>query len=76
VIVFYFIFIRNELSKLEIFLSSFAPWCPACNRFEPVWKEFSQQSERLGIKVGAADVNASPVLSGLFSVTSLPTVYQ
>lgn len=64
------------LSKDEWMVEFFAPWCPACNRFEPVWKEFSQQSERLGIKVGAADVNASPVLSGLFSVTSLPTVYH
>jgi hypothetical protein len=41
-----------------------------------VWKEFSEKSSDLKIKVGAADVNANPVLSGLFSVTSLPTVYQ
>ena len=64
------------LSSNEWMVEFYAPWCPACNRFESIWKEFSQKSDSLGIKVGAADVNASPVLSGLFSVTSLPTVYH
>jgi len=64
------------LASNEWMVEFFAPWCPACNRFEPVWKEFSQQANSLGIRVGAADVNANPVLSGLFSVTSLPTVYH
>lgn len=45
-------------------------------KFQAVWKEFSEKSDELGIKVGSADVNAYPVLSSLFSVTSLPTIYQ
>jgi len=64
------------LSTDEWMVEFYAPWCPACNRFESIWKEFSEKSEELGIRVGAADVNANPVLSGLFSVTSLPTVYH
>ena len=60
----------------KILNKSFAPWCPACNRFESTWNEFSLRSKDLNIRVGAADVNANPVLSGLFSVTSLPTIYQ
>lgn len=64
------------LSTDEWMVEFYAPWCPACNRFESVWKEFSEKSDYIGIKVGAADVNANPVLSGLFSVTSLPTVYH
>ncbi|RNA18761.1 thioredoxin-related transmembrane 1 isoform X2 [Brachionus plicatilis] len=67
---------EHLLSKDEWMVEFFAPWCPACNRFESTWNEFSQKSAQLNIKVGAADVNANPVLSGLFSVTSLPTIYH
>lgn len=64
------------LSKDEWLVEFYAPWCPACNRFEATWKEFSNKADELGVKVGAADVNSNPVLSGLFSVTSLPTIYH
>lgn len=64
------------LSTNEWMVEFYAPWCPACNRFEATWNDFSEKSNELNIKVGAADVNANPVLSGLFSVTSLPTVYH
>lgn len=67
---------ESLLSDGEWMVEFFAPWCPACNRFESTWNEFSLKSNELNIKVGAADVNANPVLSGLFSVTSLPTVYH
>lgn len=64
------------LSEGEWMVEFFAPWCPACNRFASTWNEFASKAEQLKIRVGAADVNANPVLSGLFSVTSLPTIYQ
>lgn len=64
------------LSTSEWMVEFYAPWCPACNRFEATWNEFSDKSNELKVKVGAADVNANPVLSGLFSVTSLPTIYH
>ncbi|CAF0718302.1 unnamed protein product [Brachionus calyciflorus] len=67
---------ESLLGTDEWMVEFFAPWCPACNRFESTWNEFSLKSKELNIKVGAADVNANPVLSGLFSVTSLPTIYH
>lgn len=60
----------------EWMIEFFAPWCPACKRFETTWSEFASKSSHLKIKVGSADVNANPILSGLFSVTSLPTIYH
>lgn len=67
---------ESLLGQGEWMVEFFAPWCPACNRFEPTWNDFSLKSSELGIRVGSADVNANPVLSGLFSVTSLPTIYH
>jgi thioredoxin-like negative regulator of GroEL len=67
---------ENLLANDEWMVEFYAPWCPACNRFEQTWNQFSMKSSELNIRVGAADVNANPVLSGLFSVTSLPTIYQ
>lgn len=67
---------EDLLANGEWMVEFFAPWCPACNRFEQTWNQFSLRSSELNIKVGAADVNSNPVLSGLFSVTSLPTIYQ
>jgi len=64
------------LSNGEWMVEFFAPWCPACNRFQGPWNELAQRASELKIRVGAADVNANPVLSGLFSVTSLPTIYH
>lgn len=67
---------ESLLATDEWMVEFFAPWCPACQRFESTWKAFSQKSKELNIKVGAADVNTNPILSGLFSVTGLPTVYH
>lgn len=64
------------LANDEWMVEFFAPWCPACNRFEATWSQFALKANELNIQVGVADVNANPVLSGLFSVTSLPTVYH
>lgn len=72
----------NEENWSDLFSSNewmvefYAPWCPACQRFEAIWKKFSLKSPELSIRVGSADVNANPILSVLFSVTSLPTVYH
>jgi hypothetical protein len=48
----------------------------ACNRLEAAWKEFEKKSNKLKIRVGSVDLTKYPSLSGLFSVTSLPTIYQ
>ena len=58
------------------FLSSFAPWCPACRGLQPTWEDFAGWSEDLEIGIGQVDVTTSPGLSGRFMVTALPTIFQ
>lgn len=67
---------EHLLDNGEWMVEFYAPWCPACKRFEATWAQFADKANQLDIRVGAADVNANPVLSGLFSVTSLPTIYH
>jgi thioredoxin-like negative regulator of GroEL len=67
---------RELLENNEWMIEFYAPWCPACNRLQPIWKQFSSKAKELNIKIGAIDLTKYPSLSGLFSVTSLPTIYQ
>jgi thiol:disulfide interchange protein len=67
---------RELLTKGEWMVEFYAPWCPACRRFESTWNKFSSMSDELSINVGSADVSSSPLISVIFSITSLPTVYQ
>jgi len=60
----------------EWMVDFYAPWCPACKKLEPEWKKFAEWSDDLNIKVGSADVTASPGLSGRFMVSGLPTIYH
>ncbi|XP_013794222.1 thioredoxin-related transmembrane protein 1-like [Limulus polyphemus] len=66
----------QEMLSGEWMVEFFAPWCPACKALEPVWKEFSDWSDDLGIKVGSVDVTQNPGMSGRFMVTALPTIYH
>ncbi|KAA0197055.1 Thioredoxin domain containing [Fasciolopsis buskii] len=54
---------------------SYAPWCPACRQFGPIWEDFSHTKD-LAVRVAAIDVTESPVLSFLFFVNRLPTVFH
>ncbi len=67
-----------HLNSYLIYLSicSYAPWCPACKQFKPVWDEFSKAMLSKNIKVAAIDVDQHPSLSGRFGISALPTVYQ
>ena len=67
---------RGLLENNEWMIEFYAPWCPACNRLKPIWDQFSSKAKELNIKIGAIDLTKYPSLSGLFSVTSLPTIYQ
>lgn len=55
---------------------SYAPWCPACKQFQPIWDDFSKIMGPKQVKVGAVDVDQYPALSGRFGISALPTVYQ
>ncbi|CAN8031207.1 hypothetical protein HPB47_020207 [Ixodes persulcatus] len=66
----------QQLLEGEWMVEFFAPWCPACKALGPIWKDFSDWSKDLGVKVAHIDVTANPGLSGRFMVTALPTIYH
>ncbi len=62
---------------LYSYLSSYAPWCPACRALHPTWIDYSDWTEDLGLTgIAQVDVTENPGLSGRFLVTALPTIYQ
>ncbi|XP_055721435.1 thioredoxin-related transmembrane protein 1-like [Salvelinus fontinalis] len=60
----------------EWMIEFFAPWCPACQQLQPVWNEFADWGEDMGVNIAKVDVTEQPGLSGRFIITSLPTVYH
>jgi thioredoxin-like negative regulator of GroEL len=60
---------------VSIFSFSYAPWCPSCQNFEPVWDDFAKAMIAKEIKVAAIDINEYPSLSGRFRISVLPTIY-
>lgn len=52
--------------------NSYAPWCPACQQLEPLWKEFAEWSEDLSIKVGNVDITLNPGKIWISSVLFVP----
>ncbi|XP_014887180.1 thioredoxin-related transmembrane protein 1 [Poecilia latipinna] len=60
----------------EWMIEFYAPWCPACQQLQSVWKEFADWGEDMGINVAKVDVTEQPGLSGRFIITSLPTIYH
>uniref|UniRef100_A0A1A8RBR9 Thioredoxin-related transmembrane protein 1 n=1 Tax=Nothobranchius rachovii TaxID=451742 RepID=A0A1A8RBR9_9TELE len=60
----------------EWMIEFYAPWCPACQQLQPVWKEFADWGEDMGVNVAKVDVTEQPGLSGRFIITSLPTIYH
>ncbi|XP_053553073.1 thioredoxin-related transmembrane protein 1-like, partial [Bombina bombina] len=54
----------------------YAPWCPACQKMQPEWKEFAEWGEDLDVNIAEVDVTAQPGLSGRFVITALPTIYH
>ncbi|KAJ7990967.1 hypothetical protein DPEC_G00292360 [Dallia pectoralis] len=60
----------------EWMIEFFAPWCPACQQLQPVWSEFAEWGEDMGVNIAKVDVTEQPGLSGRFIITSLPTIYH
>ena len=70
VIAFFFLFVIDLFDFL-----SYAPWCPACKQFTPIWSDFAKSMEPKQVKVAAIDVDQYPSLSGRFGISALPSVY-
>ncbi|XP_061553216.1 thioredoxin-related transmembrane protein 1 [Phycodurus eques] len=60
----------------EWMIEFYAPWCPACQQLQPVWNEFADWGEDMGVNIAKVDVTEQPGLSGRFIITSLPTIYH
>jgi len=72
--------IRNsnwaQVLEGEWFIEFFAPWCPACKQFTQTWKDLSDYSSELGIKVADVDITRDHSLSGRFLITALPSIFH
>ncbi|XP_036398596.1 thioredoxin-related transmembrane protein 1 [Megalops cyprinoides] len=66
----------EEILQGEWMIEFFAPWCPACQQLQPVWNEFAEWGEDMGVNIAKVDVTEQPGLSGRFIITALPTIYH
>ncbi|XP_053553599.1 thioredoxin-related transmembrane protein 1 [Bombina bombina] len=66
----------REILEGEWMIKFYAPWCPACQKMQPEWKEFAEWGEDLDVNIAEVDVTAQPGLSGRFVITALPTIYH
>ncbi|KAG9336725.1 hypothetical protein JZ751_003073 [Albula glossodonta] len=66
----------EEILEGEWMIEFFAPWCPACQQLQPVWNEFAEWGEDMGVNIAKVDVTEQPGLSGRFIITALPTIYH
>ncbi|TRY90462.1 hypothetical protein DNTS_015624 [Danionella cerebrum] len=66
----------EEILTGEWMIEFFAPWCPACQQLQPVWNQFAEWGEDMGVNIAKVDVTEQPGLSGRFIITALPTIYH
>uniref|UniRef100_A0A674BNE3 Thioredoxin-related transmembrane protein 1 n=1 Tax=Salmo trutta TaxID=8032 RepID=A0A674BNE3_SALTR len=44
----------------EWMIEFFAPWCPACQQLQPMWNEFADWGEDMGVNIAKVDVTEQP----------------
>ncbi|XP_015224924.1 PREDICTED: thioredoxin-related transmembrane protein 1-like, partial [Cyprinodon variegatus] len=44
----------------EWMIEFYAPWCPACQQLQTVWREFADWGDDMGINVAKVDVTEQP----------------
>ncbi|KAI6657306.1 Thioredoxin-related transmembrane protein 1-like [Oopsacas minuta] len=62
----------------EWLIEFFAPWCPACQGFTPIWEQvasYFDQPHKV-TKIAKVDVTMEPLISSHFMVTALPTIFH
>lgn len=50
----------SEVYVCNLIPLSYAPWCPACQQLQPVWKEFADWGEDMGVNIAKVDVTEQP----------------
>ncbi|CAL8086804.1 unnamed protein product [Calicophoron daubneyi] len=58
----------------EWLVEFYAPWCPACRQFGPILEEISND-QHVTARIAAVDVTENPVLSFVFFVYRLPSIF-
>ncbi|UJR22731.1 hypothetical protein I4U23_025765 [Adineta vaga] len=53
----------------------YAPWCSACQKFQPIWNDFSTVISSKNLKVASINIEQYSLLSSRFRITALPTVF-
>lgn len=64
--------------KGEWLVKFYAPWCPACQNFQPTWEEVASHFNQphKSIRIAKVDVTQEPLISSHFMVTALPTIFH
>lgn len=52
--------LTEALTRISVHCASYAPWCPACQQLQSVWKEFADWGEDMGVNVAKVDVTEQP----------------
>ena len=62
----------------EWLIEFFAPWCPACQSFVPIWEQVASyfNQPHKATKVAKVDVTLEPLISSHFMVTALPSIFH
>lgn len=63
----------SETAQGVVLVDFYADWCGPCRMMTPVIEEFAQENQGK-IAVGKLDIDASPNVTQMYGVTSIPTL--
>lgn len=61
-------------SPLPVLLYCWAPWCSTCSATTPMIQDFAKEAQGR-VRVAKINVDASPMFSARFNVTSVPFIF-
>ena len=66
--------LKEVLSKGDVLLDFFAPWCGPCRMLGPVLEELDTK-EDFNVQIVKVDTDEAPELAGAFQVETIPTLF-